>query len=99
MPRFELALLRSELDRVLREVEARYGPSVETTESLYWALPPGEQVSFDSEPTPSVGDLSDDVSELTALSGRLDSEIVPWHDLRHLVALLELVARRDLPER
>ena len=53
--------------------------------------------SRESMPVPNAGQLSDDVAELTAMASRPRDELVPWHDLKHLIGVLEAVAHRDLP--
>jgi hypothetical protein len=93
----ELPLLRRQLNRLLVILEERGGATVQLHEELYWALETSEMFCLESVPAPSAGQLSDDVDELTAMASRPDDLLVPWHDLKHLIGLLEVLARRDLP--
>ncbi|MHC9291289.1 hypothetical protein ACRCUN_02425 [Mycobacterium sp. LTG2003] len=93
----DLSVLRRQLDRVLSLLEQRHGSTVEFNADFYWLLETADMFSRESVPAPNAGQLSDDVAELTAMAARPDDELVPWHDLKHLIGLLEAVAHRDLP--
>jgi hypothetical protein len=93
----ELPLLRRQLNRLLVILEERGGATVQLHEDHYWSLETSELFSLEAVPTPSAGSLSDDVDELTAMASRPDDLLVPWHDLKHLIGLLEVLARHDLP--
>jgi hypothetical protein len=89
--------LRRALDRVLGEVSQRHGDVITLSVDHYWTLPPGSAYDLTGVPGSSqltVGQLSDDVEELT---GMLDAErdVIPWHDLAHLVAILGRIADQD----
>ena len=91
------AELRRALDRVLGTVEERHGDVMTLSADYYWVLPP--EVAYDlAVPDTSrltMGQLSDDVDEL---AGMADAEHVePWHDLAHLVGILQRIAAQDLP--
>jgi hypothetical protein len=92
----ELPLLRRQLNRLLVLLEERGGATVQLREELYWVLETSEMFSLESVPAPSAGQLSDDIDELTAMASRPDDILVPWHDLKHLIGLLEALASRDL---
>jgi hypothetical protein len=89
--------LRRQLNRLLVILEERGGATVQLHEELYWVLETSAMFCLESVPTPSAGQLSDDVDELTAMASRPDDLLVPWHELKHLIGLLEVLARRDLP--
>jgi hypothetical protein len=93
----ELPLLRRQLDRLLVMLEERGGATIQFDEDLYWVLETSQLFSLESTPAPSIGQLSDDADELTAMASRPDDLLVPWHDLKHLIGLLEVLARRDVP--
>jgi hypothetical protein len=93
----ELPLLRRQLNRLLVILEERDGATVQLHEEHYWALETSEMFCLDAVPIPSAGQVSDDVDELTAMATRPDDLLVPWHELKHLIGLLEALARRDLP--
>lgn len=95
--RIELRLLRSQLDRVLLTIEQRSGATIALDSDTYWLLETSDMFSLDGVPAPNVGELSDDIDELTAMVSRPDDDLVPWHDLKHLIGLLEAVAYHDLP--
>lgn len=92
-----MSLLRSQLDRVLLTLEQRSGAMIALNIDTYWLLETSDMFSLDSVPAPNMGDLSDDIDELIAMVSRPDDELVPWHDLKHLIGLLEAVAHQDLP--
>jgi hypothetical protein len=92
----DVPLLRRQLDRILMIVERRGGATVELDADHYWILETSEMFVLDSIPAPNAGQLSDDVDELTAMASRPDDDLVPWHDLKHLIGLLETLACRDL---
>ena len=95
--RLELAALRSQLDRLLRVIEERHGAVIDLDVDSYWLLETKDMFSLDRVPTPNAGGVSDDAEELESMVSRLDEDLVPWHELKHLIGLLEALALRDLP--
>lgn len=94
-----LAQLRRVLDRVLDDLSARHGDEIELTADYYWVIDP--EAAYDLTATPSIeqltmGQLSDDLMEVAALSTSAD-EPVPWHDLAHVIGILQRLAAQDLP--
>jgi hypothetical protein len=77
-------------------MEERYGAAIEFDADPYW-LETTEMFCLDSVPAPNAGQLSDDAHELTAMASRPDDVLIPWHDLKHLIGLLEALVHRDLP--
>lgn len=94
--RLDLRLLRRELDRLLAEVETRRGSIVGIEADHYWLLESSEMFDVLSDAAPAVGQISDDLSELEQMASRADHDLVPWHDLKHLIGLLEALAASDL---
>ena len=90
--RLELAVLRSQLDRLLRVVEERHGAIIDLQVDSYWLLETDEMFSLDRVPAPGVGEVSDDAEELEDMVSRLDEDLTPWHELKHLIGLLEALA-------
>jgi hypothetical protein len=94
-----LTQLRHVLDRVLNDLVARHGDEIELTADYYWVL--DARAAYDLTATPSIDQLtmvqlSDDLAEVTALSAARDV-LVPWHDLAHLIGVLQRLAAQDLP--
>jgi len=89
--------LRRALDRVLVEVSGRHGDVMTLSADHYWVLPPGSAYDLSGAPEAdslTVAQLSDDVEKLAGMaeSGR---EVVPWHDLAHLIGILQRIAAQD----
>ena len=95
--RLDVPLLRHQLDRLLLVLEECCGATIEFDADLYWLLETSEMFCLDSVPAVRAGQLSDDIDELTAMASRPDKFLVPWHDLKHLIGLLEALAHGDLP--
>lgn len=95
--RVPLALLREQLDRLLRAVEARDGEAIEIDADYYWLLESREAFALDRPAIASAGQISDDIDELHNMAAREDDDLIPWHDLKHLIGLLEAIAARDRP--
>jgi hypothetical protein len=93
-----IADLREALQRVLDAAEKKFGSVVDLAADYYWTVPSSE--TFDNLEMPTAleaGQLSDDVGELRELLAREDGEIFIWHDLNHLVGILQRVASLDSP--
>ena len=95
-----LSDLRLTLNRVLDELAQRHGNDhVELTADYYWVLDP--RAAYDMTGAPStehltVGQVSDDLQEVAALIAATDPP-VPWHDLAHVIGILQRLAAQDLP--
>ena len=94
--RIELAVLRSQLYRLLRVIEERHGAVVDVQVDHHWLLDTYEMFSSDQPPTPDAGSVSDDAQSLEDMLSMTDEELLPWHELKHLIGLLEALAFRDL---
>ncbi len=95
-----IADLRLALQRVLDAAEKKFGSVVDLAADYYWTVPSSE--TFDNLEMPTAleaGQLSDDVVELRELLARDDGEIFIWHDLDHLVGILQRLASLDTPPR
>jgi uncharacterized protein YjdB len=95
-----LSQLQRVLTRVLDDLAQRHGKDeVQLTADYYWVIDP--HAVYDMTSTPSteqltVGQLSDDLREVTALS-TATNPTVPWHDLTHAIGVLQRLAAQDLP--
>ncbi|MCW2743847.1 MAG: hypothetical protein JWM48_397 [Mycobacterium sp.] len=91
--------LRLALDRVLTAVQAEQGDSISLSADHYWALNPRatyEVYETPKEPDFTIGQLSDDIATLDEIL-RPDQIVSTWHDLQHLVGILQRLAAQDLP--
>lgn len=93
----DLPLLRSELDRLLREVERRHGAAVGVDADHYWLVGSAAAFNLTQQPALGVGQLSDDATELRAMIDRPAEDLAPWHELKHLIGILDALAAADLP--
>ena len=74
----ELAVLRSQLDRLLRVVEERHGAIIDLKVDSYWLLETNAVFSLDRVPTPNRREVSDDAEELVDMVSRPDEDLTPW---------------------
>lgn len=93
----DLPLLRTELARLLREVEKRHGAAAKVHADHYGLVESAAGADLSQEPKLGLGQLSDDASELQAMADRPSEDLIPWHDLKRLVGLLDALAAVDLP--
>ena len=94
-----LSRLRHVLDRVLDDLAARHGDEIELTADHYWVIDPRATYDLTTAPPDehlTVGQLSDDLDELAGLSATEDPP-VPWHELGHVIGILQRLAAQDLP--
>jgi hypothetical protein len=92
--------LRQALTQLLDAVERRHGPTVDLDTDHYWTIGPADAFRFDAAdgPEPTVGQLTDDVQSMRAmLEATRDGPAVVWHDLAHVVGILNRLAALDLP--
>jgi hypothetical protein len=92
-----LADLRQALARLLDSADARFGPSVDLDADHYWSINAGDAFALELEPSPQVGQLSDDVASVREFLSRDDGEVFIWHDLQHVIGVLQRLASLDLP--
>lgn len=99
-PTLSLRELRQVLDRLLGTLEEQHGrDEVEVTADHYWALDPGDTYKLGQVPDPArlmVGQLSDDLAELRVMATSGDPPVI-WHDLSHVLGILQWLAARDRP--
>jgi hypothetical protein len=95
----DLGHLRAALARVLDDVEAQFGSTLDLGADHYWTVDP--RWAFDPSVEPSkaltVAQLSDDVEEVRRLATRPDDPTI-WHDLAHIIGVLSRIAALDLPD-
>lgn len=91
--------LRQVLTRLLDELAERHGSSIELTADFYWVLDPAEVYEAYGPPTPArmtLAQLSDDLAELSDMALTSDPPVI-WHDLSHVVGILQRLAVQDRP--
>lgn len=96
-----LADLRAVTSHIFDAIERRFDAEIDL-ESLpfgyRWELDLRDIFVVQKDPSaPSLGDLGDDLNEILDILRRADDEAVVWHDLGHLIGLLQLLAVLDLP--
>lgn len=95
-----LSQLRQVLNRLLDDVvERNGGDEIELDADYYWMLDPLDTYNASESPTAArmtLGQLSDDLVELTAMAATSDPAVI-WHDLAHVVGILQWLAVRDRP--
>ncbi len=90
--------MRAGLLAILDEIERTHGAEIDLDADHYWDIDAESAFDMDSDPVPTVGQLSDDVDELRELiSERADREVMVWHDLAHVVGILKRFAALDTP--
>lgn len=97
-----IADLRAATARLLDAAERQFGPEIDLDAlpvGYYWELDSREAFDVGNVPSPAVmGDVSEDLEETKQLLNRPVEETYLWHDLRHLIGLLRLLAYLDLPK-
>lgn len=96
--------LQAALDRVLGTVQDKYGSTIDLGADMYYVVPPSSAYEVGVTPEPStltLGSLADDVELVEELASQGDSldrpDLIIWHDLTHLVGVLQRLAALDLP--
>jgi len=92
--------VRAGLMMILDEIQRKFGDEINfgTTDS-YWNIAPDKIVDLEKDPTPDIGQVSDDIASLRELLQRTDGQLFVWHDLTHIVGILRRIAALDLPPR
>jgi hypothetical protein len=96
-----IADLRAAVARILEASERQFGSEIDL-ESLPYGyrrrLDLRETFDIGTDPgQPVLGDLYEDLEETLDLLGRPEDETFIWHDLSHVIGLLQLLAVLDLP--
>ena len=98
----KVADLRRACSLLLDEVERRQGDQIDMADvpvDYYWNV--NLAAAFDMTQTPEAhldcGQSGDDVGEVSELARGSREDIVLWHDLGHLAAVMRLLAFLDLP--
>lgn len=98
--------LRTSLIRVLGEVQRRHGDEIDLEVDAYWALPARHAYDLNVPPPAeahTVASLVDDLGAVRELANGPDEDlddgsgVIVWHDLAHLVGVLQRLAAVDLP--
>lgn len=82
--------------RLLDATEKRFGPVLHLDADHYWKIDPGDAFDLTKEPPILASQISDDVSTIRGLLAQDDDEIDLWHDLDHLIGVLQRVSALDL---
>jgi hypothetical protein len=95
-PEITVADLREAIRRLLEAVEQRFGSTVRLGIDGYSGLFSPEMFAADgSEPKVMGRSLNDDVASIRELVERVDQsedELLLWHDLNHLVGILQRIS-------
>jgi hypothetical protein len=89
--------LRNALSRLLDAATERFGPLIDLDADYYWAINPRTAFDLQNDPTFETGQLSDDVETIGELLSRDDGEVILWHDLEHVIAILQRLSNLDMP--
>ena len=99
MPESQRVALRDlclALDRLPAEVERTGGPEIDLAAHLYRVVAAAEAFAVGTPPTPTVGQLADDLESRAAQVADDAEQPLVWHDLEHVVGLLRRIAALDL---
>jgi hypothetical protein len=92
-----LSDLREALRRLLDAAEEQFGAVIDLDADHYWAIDSRGAFDLSTDPEVDVGQLSDDTATVRDLLAREDGEIFLWHDLDHLIAILQRIAALARP--
>jgi hypothetical protein len=98
--RVSMTEVRKALASLLDEIERRHGPVVELDADYYWTIGPWDSFRVDTGdvPQPTMGELTDDIQSMRdMLTGSEDRAVVVWHDLAHVIGILNRLAALDHP--
>jgi hypothetical protein len=76
-----------------------HGPIVDLEADYYWTVGPWDAFQFEAAaPQPTVGQLTDDVRSMhDMLVDHADAPIAAWHELTHLIGILNRLAGLNEP--
>ncbi|MET7420879.1 hypothetical protein [Dactylosporangium sp. NPDC005555] len=92
--------LRQSLTLLLDAVERQYGQTVDLNADYYWTIGVWDAFRLDGadRPEPTLGQLTDDIQSMReVLEAARDEPAAVWHDLAHVVGILNRLAALDLP--
>ncbi|HWJ61831.1 MAG TPA: hypothetical protein VNS19_07660 [Acidimicrobiales bacterium] len=89
--------LASAFDVLLAAARAKWGDEIVLSEDNYWHLWADQSLDLSKDPRLDMGSLADDVEELHNMLSREDGEVFLWHDLGHLLGVLNALVAMDLP--
>lgn len=89
--------LAAALDVLLAAARAKWGDEVIVRDDCYWHLQADQSFEVMKDPSFDMGSLADDVEEVRGLLTREGGEVFLWHDLGHLVGILNALVAMDLP--
>lgn len=95
-PVISIVELRDAITRLTDAMERKFGPTVHLARDQYWGLFSPEMFAADGSRPEVMGRLlSDDVNSVRELLDRSDTsedELLLWHDLNHLVGILQRIS-------
>jgi hypothetical protein len=100
--RVSVAEVRTALASLLDEIERRHGRVVELDADYYWTIAPRDSFGGDAGDVPqsTIGQLTDDIQSMRDILTRSeDRAVVVWHDLAHIIGILNRFAALDHPAR
>ncbi|MET7403909.1 hypothetical protein ABZS66_61645 [Dactylosporangium sp. NPDC005572] len=92
--------LRQALALLLDEIEKRHGKVIDLDADYYWTIGAWDAFRLGAVgvPEPTVGQLTDDVRSMRdMLTAPGDRTMVVWHDLAHVIGILNRLAALDRP--
>jgi hypothetical protein len=84
--------LREALDRLLAAITVGFGHSIDLDGDYHWWIETQDAFDMTREPSVNAGQLSDDVTSMREMLSREDDEIVVWHDLDHVIGILQRIS-------
>lgn len=82
-PSLTIDELRNAVLRALDQCERELGADVEFAADHYWIIGPSDAFDLTTEPTPTVGQLTDDIEAIAA-----EGDDPTWHQLAHIIGPL-----------
>lgn len=82
---------------LLAAARAKWGDEVIISEDNYWHLQADQSFEVMKDPSFDMGSLADDVEEVRKMLTQDEGEVFLWHDLSHLMGILNALVAMDLP--
>lgn len=81
--------------RLFDLLEKRGATQVRVEDPRYWAVLPDAREPVKA-PSPVMGDVMDDLTDLRAEAAEVAELLVVWHAFNHLAGLIRMIARADM---
>jgi hypothetical protein len=89
--------LSAALERLMAAAAEQIGPVVDLDADHYWSLDVRDAFDLSRDPSVEAGQLSEDVATVRELLSRAEGEVFLWHDLEHVIGILQRVAALARP--